>query len=140
MYNIERAFKTAKSRKWTQLYWAIDLHDTICPADYKTAHTDFYPWAKRTLHLLSNRLDCVLILFTSSHQQQIKETLHWLQHDNGIFFSYVNENPIIQNIVTADFSRKFYFNIMLDDKAGFNPKDWKAIYQLIKKTPILELQ
>ena len=49
-------------------------------------------------------------------------------HFYGIKFDYINENPLEVNSELSDFSKKFYFNILLDDKAGFYPKeDWQIV-------------
>ena len=52
---------------------------------------------------------------------------------NNINFDYINENPEINSNKLSDFSKKFYFNIGLDDKCGFDAEqDWLDIYNYIK--------
>jgi len=51
----------------------------------------------------------------------------------NIIFDYVNENPECPSTELADFSRKMYYNFLIDDKSGFDPEtDWEIIYQFMK--------
>jgi hypothetical protein len=54
------------------------------------------------------------------------------KHD--LQFHYVNHNPECPSDELCDFSKKFYMNILLDDKAGFDATtDWLEIKnELIK--------
>jgi hypothetical protein len=54
-------------------------------------------------------------------------TVFWLlQH--GIVIDYVNENPECVDTKLATFTDKFYFNVILDDKAGFEgDTDWALV-------------
>lgn len=133
LYNIERAVQTMKARGWDKIFWAIDLHDTICPADYINPYTDFYPDAKEVLQHLSLRPDVGLILFTSSFNPEVAQVVSWLgKHE--IFFDYVNENPECENTRLGNFETKFYFNVLLDDKAGFEgATDWTLIKQKLQE-------
>ena len=51
--------------------------------------------------------------------------------ENDIHFKYINENPEIDS-TQGNFGYyvdKYYFNVMLDDKAGFEPEtEWYQIY------------
>lgn len=48
----------------------------------------------------------------------------------------VNSNPDEKDTKTGDFSKKFYFNILLDDRAGFQPEtDWLEICRIIDSFP-----
>jgi hypothetical protein len=128
-FNIQRAFQTMKNRDWDKLYWMIDLHDTVFKGDYKADSVggEFYPKAKEVLQRLSNRKDVVLIVWTCSYAPIINQTMEWLR-SHGIVFQYANENPECPSIKHADFTHKFYFNIVLDDKAGFEGEtDWYLV-------------
>ena len=53
---------------------------------------------------------------------------------NHINFKYINENPDIDSSKGnfGDYSKKYYFNVMFEDKAGFDPlTEWKLIYELL---------
>ncbi len=128
LFNIERAFKIKKERDWHSMYWAIDLHDTIFKGKYsKWQAIEFYPHAQEVLMKLSESPN-VLILYSSSYVSTLHHVkMHLFQHHN-IKFKYINENPEYVGTDYADFSKKFYFNILLDDKAGFEgEKDWLTV-------------
>ena len=58
--------------RWPQLFWAIDLHDTIIKATYDNdTMMDFYPNARRVLERLSWRSDMMLILLNDNMTQTI---------------------------------------------------------------------
>ena len=129
---IHNAIKKAKQRGWDTTYWSIDIHDTIVEGNYKTNDipTTFYPFAKEVLQLLTQREDVKLILFTCSHPHEIDQYIQFFE-SNGIHFDYINENPEVQTDLNGygNYDKKFYFNVLMDDKAGFNPLlEWEAIY------------
>ena len=70
---IERCLQTAKAKGWEKTYWAIDIHGTVMKPNYKTNEitTEFYPFAKEALQLLSKRKDIVRILYTCSYPHEI---------------------------------------------------------------------
>jgi len=129
---IRKATSQFEERGWDSLYWAIDLHGTISSnqnysSDDLSIH--YYPFAKESLQLLSTIPHVKLILYTCSHEQNIKYILELMKKD-GINFHFFNENPEAKNTEYGDYSRKLYFNVLLDDKAGFDPEeDWEIIYE-----------
>ena len=126
-------------RGWDTMYWAVDIHDTVLEGNYDQYEipTTFLPFAKDTLQMLSRRKDCVLILYSCSHQWDINKYLNFFL-DNGIHFKYVNSNPEVPDNKLSCFRDKFYFNILLEDKAGFDPySDWEDIYYAMKNMPLL---
>lgn len=133
---IERAFKKKLLKgwdKWPYMYWAIDLHDVIIPGTYTRNNEGkaFYPNALEVLQWLGNRDDMKIILFTSSHKDSVESIIEWMQK-HMVGFDYFNENPECANTELCDFSKKFYFDIMLEDKAGFEGmEDWLAIKQAL---------
>lgn len=129
---IHNAFKKAKERDWTEIYFAIDIHDTILDGNYKhnETSTTFFPYAEETLQVLTQRKDVKLILFSCSHLHQIEQYIK-LFEEKGIHFDYINENPEVQTNHNGygNYDKKFYFNVLIDDKAGFNPiTEWETIY------------
>jgi hypothetical protein len=53
--------------------------------------------------------------------------LNWFE-SNGIRFTFINKNPHAKNTPRSIFEQKFYFSVLLDDRAGFEPiSDWLAI-------------
>ena len=115
-----------KLRGWPEVYFCIDLHGTIIPSgkgsDDKTDALEFYPDAKEVLQWLSQRKDIILILWTSTSVKRIAPVWQWLT-DNGIYFDYLNGNPHALNTPRSEFDKKFYFSVLLDDRAGFSPDD-----------------
>jgi hypothetical protein len=139
---ILKAFQSAldkmKARKWDTIYIAIDLHDTICTGKYLNNQPyNFLGKSKETLQFFSKAKWIKLILFTSSYEEQINSCLIWLEK-NDIHFDYVNENPECENTTTGNFNNKFYYNVLLDDKAGFYPeKDWEDILNFLKEQKLM---
>lgn len=128
---IRKMFDHSFSKEWYETYWAIDLHGTIIKPNYKdvTYPAEYYPHAKKVLQMMSKRPDIKLILFTSSFPNEIEEYLKKFKEDE-IIFDAVNENPGIssKNGNFGYYDKKFYFNVMIEDKAGFDPEtEWEQL-------------
>ncbi len=133
---IQKMFAHSFEKKWFDTYWAFDIHGTILiPTFRKDSYdSEFYPWAKETLQLLTKRQDIVMILSTSSYPDEI-EHYQKIFKENNIHFKYVNENPDIDSLKGnfGYYENKFYFNVLFEDKAGFDPDwEWQEIYELLK--------
>jgi len=131
LFNIRRTFEMQKARGWTETYWCIDLHGTIIPSgkgpDDNTDAEKFYPGALEVLQWLTRRKDIMMILWTSTPPSRLPNVLEFLKF-YSIRFDYINENPHALNTPRSDFSKKFYFSVLLDDRAGFEPgTDWLLI-------------
>jgi hypothetical protein len=136
--SLESSFANARQKGWDRIYLAIDIHDTIVRGNYRTDElpTDFFPLAKETLQMLSERDDVVLILFTCSWPTEIAKYLQFFEY-NGIRFRYVNENPEVPDNALGYYRQKFYFNLILDDKAAFNANDeWKIVWTFFKNNKL----
>ena len=134
---IDKMFKHAFEKEWFETYWAFDVHGVILKPNYRKNHfhADFYPWAKETMQLLTKRPDIIMIMFTSSYPEEIAYYNNVFE-ENDIHFNYINENPEIDSSKGnfGYYKDKFYFNVLFEDKAGFNPeKEWKPIYDLFIK-------
>lgn len=118
-------------KEWDTIYVCVDWHDTMMPATYsndKYGSFILYNNAKEVLQWMSNCANIRLILYTSSHIDQRFEFMQNVYHRYGISFDYHNGNPEIPNTETGDFDDKFYYSLLLDDKAGFDPEvDWKDL-------------
>lgn len=90
-----------------KLYVAFDFDNTIF--DYHNTGGDF----SGVISLLKecSKLGFVLILFTSNEGKRLDWMIEYCKHF-GIAVDYINENPEIMN------TRKPYYNILLDDRAG----------------------
>lgn len=130
---IHHAHELALQRKWDSIYWAIDLHGTISKFNYNNddLSINYYPYSKETLVYLSKCLNYTLILYTCSYKENSEKIIELFAKD-GIRFMYCNENPEAENTTYGDYTKKPYFNILLDDKAGFDPEfDWYPIYNYL---------
>jgi hypothetical protein len=133
-FNIRRAFADKKRKNWDRLYFAIDLHDVVIQGKYNKFNegAEIFPYVREFFAWAVARKDIVLILWTSSHKEAQDNILDKLAKD-GITFNYVDENPEVPTTELCDFDRKFYFNVLLDDKAGFEGEtDWKLIIDELK--------
>jgi len=125
VFNIERAFKQKKERKWNRIYVSIDAHGTLIKPYHD--HIEFYPYVVEMMRWFNNRPDLSTILWTSSFGRDI-ESIVAEAEKAGFQFNYINSNPAEGNTDKACFDQKFYFNILLDDKAVFEPEtDWELI-------------
>jgi len=132
---INNAIQTAHERGWVKTYWALDIHDTILTPNWKPDEipTNFYPAAKEVLQLLSERKDVVMFLFTCSHPKDTDQYIA-LFRKNQIYFDYVNENPEVTNDELGFYDKKPYFNVLIDDKAGFDPIiEWPQLLDWLKQ-------
>lgn len=134
---INKLFNISFRKEWYETYWAFDVHGTIIKPSYdlndKSVH--YYPFAKEVLQMLSKRDDIKLIMWTSSYPHKI-ELYNRNFYFDDIIFDTINENPNISsnNGNFGYYEKKFYFNILFDDKATFDPEtEWEAIYYLLKE-------
>ena len=125
--SIEKMFQDKKERNWDRLYIAIDLHDTIAKSG-RDISLHVYPEAARGLIYLSTISYITLILYTSTHIDKLKEFYNWCDV-NGIIFKYLNDNPECStDLHHGDYSKKPYFNLLLDDKTKFDYQtDWAEL-------------
>lgn len=131
---FDNAFNRMQERNWREVYICIDVHETILYPDYNNKEElKYYPLAKETLQLLSKRGDIILILYTCSYPEEIERYLNFFK-DDEINFKYVNKNPEAENTKYGYYRDKPYFNVLLDDKAGFDAEsDWKLINTYINQ-------
>jgi hypothetical protein len=125
-----------KHPSWGFTYWAFDLHSTIIIPNYDDVNIpkEFYPLAKHVLQELSKRDDIVMIMYTCSHPHEIAQYVK-LFEENGIHFKYINNNPEVETREGkyGYYEDKFYFNVLFEDKAGFNAEtDWLDVAKIMK--------
>lgn len=126
MNSIRRAFERKNTKGWPKLFVAVDLHETIVTPTYNRFNegATVYPGAAEVLSNWTKRDDVCIILWTSSHQDAIDDILKRLA-PLGIKFDYINENPEQCSGRMCDFSRKWYMDIIIDDKGFFDAEtDW----------------
>lgn len=135
-----KEFEKARTRNWDKFYVFVDLHDTVLAPSYTgdDISRNFHEGAIVCLQELSSRPDMILILFTSSREDHI-EQYQKMFGELGIQFQYVNENPEQGNTFYTDFSKKPYMSLLLDDKAGFDPKThWQLLRAALQHLPFLD--
>lgn len=128
---IKKNEERSLEKKWDKTFWCIDIHDTFIKSNYKSGEipTEFYKDSIEVLQYLSKRNDICLILYTCSWPNEIQQYLD-LFESKEIKFKYVNENPEVLSTGYGCYDKKMYFNILMDDKAGFDPyTDWKEIME-----------
>lgn len=130
---IDRAYRLMKERNWDTVYYAIDLHGVCLTSNYQTHTHEFINQdAIDGLKVISDRPETVIIIWSGLHTDE-QDAVRQLFADHGIKIYYFNENPLERNTKTGNFSDKFYFSVLLDDKAGFDPEiHWKEIMEFYK--------
>lgn len=125
---IEKTFINAKKRNWDQIYFYFDIHETILYPDYNnTDALKFYEHAKEVLQYLSTQKDITMALYTCSYPKEIERYVEFFK-SHGIAFKYVNRNPDAKNTLYGFYEDKPYFNVLFEDKAGFDAeKDWSLV-------------
>jgi hydroxymethylpyrimidine pyrophosphatase-like HAD family hydrolase len=129
-------FDLKEKRNWEKTYWFFDIHGTILKSNYSYGNTpkEFYPYAKETLQFLSKLSDIDMAIYTCSHPHEIQEYVN-LFNENGIKFKFINENPEVatQNNGYGCYDKKPYFNVLFEDKAGFDADtEWKEVLEFMK--------
>ena len=130
---LKHTFEQKEVRKYAKIYWAIDLHDTVITGKYNRFNEGamIFPHAKEVLDYLHDSPVHQTILWTSSWTDAVQDILK--RYD--LKFNYFNENPECPSTDMCDFNKKHYFNVLIDDKAGFQGiTDWfeigEALYKL----------
>jgi len=127
-----KAFEKKQERGWDKIYVFVDIHETVLYPTYElNGEKRFYASALMALQEMSNWDEISLGLYTCSYPEEIEEYLIFFE-ENGIVFEHVNTNKDEKNSKNGYFNDKPYFNVLLDDKAGFDPEhDWYDIYKYI---------
>lgn len=132
---FEKAFATKTLRKWEKIFVLVDIHDTIVKADYIAGieNLQFFPYAIEALEELSVRKDVSLILWSSCSNEKLQEYQKEFIKHGHIIFDHLNCNPEVTTTEYACFAEKPYFNVIIDDKAGFEGEtDWEELVTYLK--------
>lgn len=134
---IKKALLLKEERGWDHIAIAVDLHGTVFKSTYKPGlATEYYPYAKECLQMLSDRPDILMYMYTGTPEDLRVEYFDFFNGD-GIYMSPDQKGTMalmnIQNNEFQNFDDKPYFNVLLEDKAGFDPKiDWLDILIYLK--------
>ncbi len=133
-FNIEKTFdRLNKEETWNYFFVYVDIHGTVLKPDYGNIAKKYYPLAKETLKILSDRKDVKLVLYTCSHTHEIAQYLDFFS-DDGIEFDGVNKIDMEDSDNGGNFKDKPYFNVLFEDKAGFiGERDWAVVNHMFKK-------
>ncbi len=129
---IRKALERKKARNWDKTYWGFDIHETMIISNWSVEELplEFYPEVKEVMQMISKQEDIVCIIFTCSHPEQIVVYQEYFKK-NDIHFDYINENPDVLNRAYGNYDKKPYFNVLFEDKAGFDPEeDWAKVKQV----------
>lgn len=133
--SIEKAFWNAwdrmRAKNWEHLYILVDVHGVLMEPDYTKPSSYIYPQCVNVLRQLSEDPRYKLILWTCSRKRDIEKYRHMFEALE-IKFDWVNENPEVQHVdALGDYTAKLYANLILDDKAGFDPEeDWRILERI----------
>ena len=137
---IARAYQILNERNWDTVYWAVDLHGTVLKANYENGGYEFInSAAARALKYISTRPESKIILWSSLHDEEWDKVVAFLK-EAGVVVHYCNENPEVPNTDTGNFSSKFYFSILVDDKAGFSPNEWDEVAKAVENHSIARMR
>jgi hypothetical protein len=131
---IQRSYDIMEKRGWDTIYWAVDLHGVCLVSNYEQGG---YTWindtAARALRMIAAQPENKIILWSSAHEEEQPTIIEFFK-SHGIDVLAFNANPLEKNTKTGCFDKKFYFSVLLDDKAGFDPdKDWDEIISFYYK-------
>ena len=129
---FDRAFEKKKERGWDKIYVFVDIHETMLYPTYELqGKKNFYPFAIEVLWAMTQRDDISLGLYTCSYPEEIEVYLKTFK-EVGIKFEHINTNLEEKNSKYGCFDEKPYFNVLIEDKAGFDPEeDWLLIANYI---------
>jgi len=130
---IQRQYEKQMRNKWYESYFLVDMHGVISRPHHDKLKLDLYPFALESLSLLTNRSDIRMILYTSSNEYQI--LYYTIQLEKlGVEFDYINDNPEIGEGDVGCYDKKPYFDVYLDDKAGFDAEtEWWDIWKFLRE-------
>lgn len=126
--SIEKAYADFESRKWDKIYIALDIHGTVADSDYKKPSSRLYDIAIEPLQIISNLPEVCIILFSCCHPEHYRSYFDLFKiYDINV--KYFNCNPEVANTETGCFDRKFYYNLIFEDKGGFSPNEWPLVQE-----------
>lgn len=132
--SLQNSINKMKGRGWDRLYIFVDVHETLLKPtwDKDVLPKEFYDHAIETMQEFTKNPHMIMVIYTSSHKTDIDFYLD-LCKKQGIEFSYINDNPEVVTNEYGDYTKKPYMNLLIDDKAGFDPrKDWLPMRDFLR--------
>lgn len=134
---FRNAFSIMAERSWDKIAVAVDLHGTVLKPNYGIELAqEFYPGAEECLKYMSTRGDIVMFMYSCT-PTNLKNMYNTMFVSKGIHIhTSINDVYKLMDITSSvyqSFSEKPYFNVLLEDKAGFNPEtDWEELLKYFK--------
>lgn len=129
---LKKTYEENHKLGYEKIYIAVDIHGTILePSWDKTENFIYLGSSREALQKLSARKDTVLIAWSSSYPEKLKMYQERFKED-GINLEYLNQNPEVKSGKISCFDTKPYYDILLDDKAGFEWTEWEDILKWLK--------
>ena len=134
---IKKALLLKEERGWDHIAIAVDLHGTVFKSTYAPGlATEYYPHAKECLQELTKRPEILMYMYTGTPEAlRYKYESVFFQHniDIDVDAGAIMKKMNIKNNEFQNFNDKPYFNVLLEDKAGFDPMmDWLDILIYLK--------
>lgn len=128
---IKKVFRDKDRLGYEKVYIFVDIHGTILEPSWDKEESYLYLGkAKEVLQEFSKRSDVVLIIWSASYPEKLEEYRRKFEED-GINFTYSNNNPEVVSGRVSCFDTKPYYDILIDDKAGFYWTEWEEILRWI---------
>lgn len=128
---IKKVFEEKEKLGYDKVYIAVDIHNTIFKPSWDKEETyEYLGKAKEVLQVLTKRTDVVLIIWSASYPSKILKYKEKFGED-GIVFDYTNCNLDVKSGKISCFEIKPYYDILIDNKAGFDWNEWEEILKWI---------
>jgi len=131
---IKRAYAQLQEKRYTRIFWCIDLHGTCIKSNYQSGDYEWInPQAREVIKLIRSYPESKIILWSSCYPEEKPNILNFFKKQYIDIDSF-NENPGILNTKTGYFEEKCYVSVIVDDKAGFEHEtDWIEIRETLKQ-------
>lgn len=148
---IKKRFEIASKRRWDKVIVAVDLHDTVMNSEkYNAAiknsqtvrHASkwaVYQQAILPLQMLTKRTDVKLVWYTGTDEKTLEIITSMLFAEYSIKFEGIAGGDEFELVHEGQsFENKPCFDILLEDKAGFDPEeDWKEVLKGINNNVLI---
>lgn len=111
----------------------VCLRSSYKAGEYEWINNDVVPALKEIMRCPHSKI----ILWSSCYEHEQEKIIKFF-NDSGVQVDFFNENPMFANTEYGCFDQKFYFSILIDDKAGFDPDtEWKMINDFLTERNVV---
>ena len=138
---FDKGFHTAKDAGYNYMVIAVDLHGTMINTKVfnetqgkflDKIEASLFPQAITALQAMSAHKSIVMYVYSGTKKSKLKKLVNYLYEKYGISLD-TRYHPMTQH-ASQSFKTKPYFNILLDDRAGFDPTgDWLEIIRFMPR-------